>query len=79
MVKSKNASRPKWKHLGKKSQWIYPYYSPNIRKDIHDSILEKESVILVESIGDMLNLFQHGIYNVLVTFSTVISSPLLYF
>lgn len=79
MVKSKNTSRPKWKHLGKKSQWIYPYYSPNIRKDIHDSILEKESVILVESIGDMLNLFQHGIYNVLVTFGTVISSPLALF
>jgi hypothetical protein len=79
MAKSKKDSRPKWKHLGKKSNWIYPYYSPNVKNIIHESIMEKESVILVESIGDMLNLFQYGIYNVLVTFGTIISSSLVLF
>ena len=71
---SGNSSAPKWKHIGRKSKWLYPYYvSPLCR----ESIEEKDSVILVESIGDLLNLYQHGYYNVLVSFGLDISPKLL--
>ena len=36
-------------------------------------------MIFVESIGDMLNLFENKIYNVLVSFGTVLSTPLICF
>lgn len=80
MSKSKN-DRPKWKHLGKKTNWIYPYYIPFSDKEsvIKESIKEQNEVILVESIGDMLNLFENNIFNVLVTFGTVASSSLICF
>jgi hypothetical protein len=72
--------RPKWKHVGKKSTWVYPYYVPSssenlVRKTIHS----KNEVIFVESIGDMLNLFENGIYNVLVSFGVTLSTPLICF
>lgn len=73
--------RPKWKHVGKKSSWIYPYYIPSddrnhiVQKAIHD----RNEVIFVESIGDLLNLFENGIYNVLVSFGTVLSTSLICF
>ena len=73
--------RPKWKHSGKKSNWIYPYYVPFrganqlIQKAIHD----RNEIIFVESIGDMLNLFENKIYNVVVSFGTVLSTPLICF
>jgi len=73
--------RPKWKHVGKKSNWIYPYHIPSkershlIQKSIHDL----NEIIFVESIGDMLNLFENGIYNVIVSFGTVLSTPLICF
>jgi DNA primase len=38
---------------------------------------EQREVILVESVGDMLNLWQNGIKNVLVTFGTSLSLPIL--
>lgn len=69
--------RPKWKHQGKKSKWIYPFY---VQKDFFSKeITKKDQVILVESIGDMLNLFQNGIKNVLVTFGLEIPPTLLCF
>lgn len=72
--------RPKWKLMGKKSNWIYPAYI-NISGDFFykNSIIESKSVILVESIGDMLALHSCGYNNVLVTFGTAISSKLLCF
>ena len=46
------SNRPKWIHYGKKSKWIYPsFVNKNYIKD-------KEEVILVESIGDMLSLWE---------------------
>lgn len=69
--------RPKWKHVGKKSSWIYPFYVPNPSGEcFQSSIFESDSVVLVESIGDLLNLHQNGIKNVLVLFGTSISSAM---
>ena len=70
-------NRPKWKHVGKKSSWIYPFYVPNPSgESVQSAISESGSVILVESIGDLLNLNQNGIKNVLVLFGTSISSAM---
>ena len=64
--------RPKWKHLGDKKEWVYPAQI-NCK-----SIKAKKEVILVESIGDMLALFENGITNVLVTFGLFLSNKMLY-
>ncbi len=66
--------RPKWKHIGKKKGWIYPLYTS---EETRQSINESQSVIFVESIGDMLNLNENGYRNVLVTFGLDISSKLI--
>ena len=57
---------PKWKHIGKKSGWIYPACIPDHGCDT--SIEESKQVILVESIGDAMALYEQGIKNVLVIF-----------
>lgn len=61
-------STVKWKHRGKTSNWVYPL---QINKK---EILSKNQVIIVESIGDMLSLFEVGINNVLVSFGTNLSN-----
>jgi hypothetical protein len=67
------SNRPKWLHRGAKNKWIYPSF-------LNDSILkEGREVILVESIGDMLSLWDAGIKNSLVTFGTSISDSLIYY
>ena len=53
---------PKWKLIGDKSNWIYPTHI-NL-KNIEDS----KEVYLIESIGDMLSLWEAGIRNTIVTF-----------
>tara|TARA_Y100001963_G_scaffold51299_1_gene71757 strand:- start:12605 stop:13531 length:927 start_codon:yes stop_codon:yes gene_type:complete len=64
-----NSSRPKWKHLGDKSSWRFPFeFNYNI-------IQEKKSVIVIESIGDMLSLWDAGIKNTLVSFGLDLSVP----
>lgn len=60
MIKSYGIS--KWKHIGNVRTWDYPYFF------VKNRIQESKSVILVESIGDMLALFSAEIYNVLVCF-----------
>jgi len=62
---------PKWKHLGNVSEWDYPYYF------IKKRLIDAESIILVESIGDMLALFSCEIYNVLVCFGLNVQSGVL--
>ena len=62
--------RPKWLHMGKSSNWFYPYY--NIQH-VQESILEKQSVHIVESVGDCLSLYNSGVKNVLVSFGLNIS------
>jgi len=70
--------RPKWKHMGKKSGWVYPFYLKNASgvMPIRDEIVALREVILVESIGDLLRLNHKGIKNVLVVFGTSVSSSL---
>jgi hypothetical protein len=68
-ILDKNDS-PKWLHLGKKTNWFYPYYS---NPKTENAIKEKRSVYLVESIGDSLALYDAGIENNLVCFGTAIS------
>lgn len=71
--KQENSNRPKWKHIGRKSNWIFPYYTdPSTAKAIED----KRFVIIVESIGDLLNLRENGFKNTLVSFGLDISSKL---
>lgn len=60
---------PKWKHIGLKSNWIYPALVPNFSEI-------NEEVILVESIGDSMALTQNGYLNNLVTFGLDCSNAL---
>ena len=62
---------PKWKHMGKKTNWVYPHHISS------NSIDESREVILVESIGDCLALHEAGFKNVLVTFGLDASSKLI--
>lgn len=64
-------SKIKWKHIGRKSDWAYPLYFS------HKYVTESGQIILVESIGDMLSLWQCGIRNTAITFGTDIGSGLL--
>lgn len=61
---------PKWKHVGLKSFWIYPYFNTT-------EISDKKEIYLVESIGDCLSLFEIGIFNVRVLFGLFISKTML--
>lgn len=76
-----NKSKTKWKHLGAKTSWIYPafmYYKDRdtVVYPFFEDIKQKKSIVLVESIGDMLRLWEYGYKNVLVTFGLKISSKL---
>jgi hypothetical protein len=68
-----NPDFPKWKLIGQKSHWLYPLH---INKQ---DIVKKKSVILVESIGDMLALFECGVRNVLVIFGVDLSEKMIEF
>ena len=61
---------PKWKHMGRKTNWVYPH------QIARGFIEKKREVILVESIGDCLALHEEGYLNVLVTFGLDASSKL---
>lgn len=61
-----NNDYPKWKHIGKKTTWVYPAH---VEGNECDSEIETTSqVILVESIGDAMALYDQGVKNVLVLF-----------
>ena len=66
------SKRPKWLHYGSKSKWIYPVFLNE------NEIKEKREVILVESIGDMLSLWEHGIKNCIVLFGVSLSKSILF-
>ena len=65
-----NDNKPKWLHVGRCSDWFYPYYTI---KEIQDEILSKKTVHIVESVGDCLSLYESGVKNVLVSFGLNIS------
>ena len=62
---------PKWKHMGRKTDWVYPHHLS------HDSIEETREVILVESIGDCMALYEAGFNNVLMLAGLDISSKVM--
>lgn len=77
----------KWKHIGRKAGWLYPAFMAEKRFSADgknseivypclDEIVQSKEVILVESIGDMLKLWECGHKNVLVTFGLVPSTKL---
>jgi hypothetical protein len=67
-----DSEAPKWKHIGLKSNWIYPAMIPDFPEI-------NEEVILVESIGDSMALTQNGLYHNLVMFGLDCSPKLLNF
>ena len=62
---------PKWKHMGRKTNWIYPHHIS------HNNIEESEEVILVESIGDCMALYEAGFKNVLMLAGLDISNKMI--
>lgn len=73
---SGNPDKPKWKHMGKKRDWVYPAYIPHKNTYFFNDI-DNDYVILVESIGDCLSCLENGLKNVLVSFGLDLSSKLL--
>ena len=73
----KDSEFPKWKHLGKRADWVYPLnVQRNSSYEVKESIESKGYVIIVESIGDSMALFEKGYKNNLVTFGLGISSKI---
>lgn len=62
---------PKWKHYNGAQEWKYPLFLN------HKIINKKKQVIIVESIGDCLSLFECGINNVVVSFGLNVSFALI--
>ena len=58
---------PKWKLIGDKLNWKYPL---QVNSDI---LSQSKQVFLIESIGDMLSLWEAGIKNTLVTFGLIVT------
>ena len=71
ILEENNSWRPKWKHIGDKSRWNYPLQvNYNVIKEFNE-------VILLESIGDMLSLWESGVKNTIVTFGIELTSSML--
>ncbi len=73
---SEELNAPKWKHIGEKRDWVYPFYSV---AECKEATSAAEEIILVESIGDSLAMFENGQKNHLVTFGLDCSSAILSF
>lgn len=73
-----NKKKAKWYHVGRTSNWVYPFYMENESGDFpsQDSIREGREIILLESIGDMLALWERGYRNTLVAFGVKLSPKL---
>lgn len=66
-----NYKRAKWVKVLKSSEWDYPYFF------VKGYIKAAREIIIVESVGDLLSLFDAGIKNVLVLFGLNLSDELL--
>lgn len=62
---------PKWKLVGDKSNWIYP------TQVNYDILNNSKNIFLIESIGDMLSLWDAGVKNTIVTFGLNLSISIL--
>jgi len=71
-----NVDVAKWKHIGKKNNWVYPAYIPN-DETVDSFITKTKQVYLVESIGDAMALYEQGIKNVLVIFGLSVSAAII--
>ena len=63
--------KPKWMHRGDKSYWKYPL------EHNFNYIDKNKSALIVESIGDMLSLWDAGVKNVMVAFGLDISKHII--
>lgn len=63
-----NKNIPKWKIIGKKKNFVYPFFIPEMENKFISSFNKEGEIILVESIGDSMSLYQQGIFNNLVSF-----------
>lgn len=72
---SEEMASPKWKHIGDKREWIFPLFLPEYRQSL-DIV---DEIVLVESIGDSLALYEEGYKNHLVTFGLEVSPAILSF
>ena len=70
LLTNSSSMRPKWKLIGDKSKWKYPFFLN------YKLIKEEQSVIIVESIGDMLALWDCGVKNVVVSFGLDLTGAL---
>ena len=68
-----NRSLIKWKHLGKKQLWVWPSH---LNRSI---IKESGEVILVESPGCVLKLWENGIKNSICLFGTMLNDSIICF
>ena len=62
-----NKNIPKWLHKGRVSEWKYP-----LQKN-YEVVKSKKEIILIESVGDMLSLWEAGIKNTLIIFGLNLS------
>lgn len=71
--------RPKWKILGQKKQFKYPFNIPTKggKFPFRNKILNADTVVLIESVGDSLALSEAGVTNHLVCFGVAISPAIL--
>ena len=67
LINQSNTNAPKWKHVGDKKLWKYPCQINN------KIIRHTKEVFLVESIGDMLALWDAKVQNCMVTFGLEVS------
>ena len=70
---------PKWKHIGRKETWIYPYNLWLDNSEIKESFDSAPEIFLVESNGDSMALTENRIYNHLITFGKEVSATVLAF
>ena len=68
---------PKWKHIGRRNNWVYPAF--NVKTGVNEAIEQNKTVILVESIGDALALYEQNIKNVLVIFGLCVNNNIINF
>jgi len=67
---------PKWKHVGRKSNWLYPLCISDSTgaKPFLECTQDRREIIIVESVGDSLALTENGFLNHLVVGGLDLSS-----
>lgn len=75
-VTGKKEDAAKWKKLGQSKNWVHAYIPG---AGILEEIRHKKEIILVESIGDQLAVYEAGFKNVVPTFGTKLGSKLISF